>query len=88
MSRKKDWHKHLEKADKHHSRMVATIAPLADKVREFLDDDAADVFYQTDGWCVVYGDDSHNALCSLIDFNELFTMSVEDAIEYLDERRI
>lgn len=78
----------IRKADKHHTAMNKVIEPLADKVRDFLDDECADVFHQTDGWVIVYGYMSNNTPVNRIDFKKFFKMTKEDALEYLEKYSI
>lgn len=79
----------MRKAAKHYDISMSTIAPLADKLRDLLDDQCADIFYQaSDGWCFVYGEGNHNTQVCDIDFKKLFSLSKDEALEYLEKYSI
>ena len=73
----------IRNAEKHRASMEAAISPLNEKLKKLFDDYNASVFYQPgDGWCVLFKDD-HNVPVGDVDFDALFSMSKNDALEYL-----
>lgn len=79
----------IDKADRHHSRMLKVLEPLNKKLIKLLgDDDIVDVFMQTDGWCIVFGYAANNTPVNRVDFEKLFKMTREDATAYLEKLSI
>jgi hypothetical protein len=73
----------INDAELHRKRMELALEPLNEKLAEFFDDCNSSIFYQPgDGWCLLF-DHDRNVVVDEIDFDLLFSMSQQDAAEYL-----
>ena len=80
----------IAKADKLRNKLDKTLAPINKNLAKLLDDPNAIVFYQTDGWCIAYevGVDVYNTPAHYINLDTLFSMTKNEALEYLKENSI
>lgn len=83
------FNKIIAKADEYHHMVEGVLAPLNKALEGLLEDNSAQVFYQTDGWCIGFDYNyGTNTPTGVVDFNKLMKMNKDDAIEYLVDRAI
>lgn len=76
----------FDKAMYHHTKMEECLNPINSALESLLQETAF-LFHQTDGWCIVFDDDS-NAPITVTELSDLLSMSKDDALSFLRSRTI
>ena len=81
-----NFYKRIQQAENYRLKIDFILGPINKRLVELLKQDSAQIFNREgDGWVVLFELDDFplNAPVGLIDFDALFKMNTEEAIEYL-----